>query len=89
MKVARIAADHLGYELTDAQIVEMVTSNPGALLERCWHRPVGRLVPGALADVTVLRGRGRRTGRGSSPRPSATSRSSSSAAFPVTGTRAS
>ncbi|MFC8597149.1 MULTISPECIES: amidohydrolase family protein [unclassified Isoptericola] len=59
MKVARIAADHLGYAVTDAQIVEMVTSNPGLLLERCWHRPVGRLVPGALADVTVVRGRGR------------------------------
>lgn len=59
LKVARIAADHLGYDLTDAQIVEMVTSNPGTLLERCWHRPVGRLVPGALADVTVVRGRGR------------------------------
>jgi hypothetical protein len=58
LKVARIAADHLGYALTDAQIVEMVTSNPGTLLERCWDRPVGRLVPGALADVVVLRDRG-------------------------------
>ncbi|MCC2336294.1 amidohydrolase family protein [Cellulomonas wangsupingiae] len=59
MKVARIAADHLGYDLTDAQIVEMVTSNPGTLLERCWHRPVGRLVPGAFADVVVIRAHGR------------------------------
>jgi len=59
MKVARIAADHLGYALTDAQIVEMVTSNPGTLLERCWHRPVGRLVPGAFADLTVLRAHGK------------------------------
>jgi 5-methylthioadenosine/S-adenosylhomocysteine deaminase len=58
MKVARIAADHFGYALTDAQIVEMVTSNAGTLLERCWHRPVGRLVEGAFADVTVIRGRG-------------------------------
>lgn len=55
MKVARIAADHLGYALTDAQIVELVTSNAGTLLERCWHRPVGRLVPGAFADLVVLR----------------------------------
>ena len=59
MKVARIAADHFGYTLTDADIVEMVTTNPGVLLERCWHRPVGRLVPGGFADVTVVRGRGR------------------------------
>jgi 5-methylthioadenosine/S-adenosylhomocysteine deaminase len=61
MKVARIAADHFGYDLTDAQIVEMVTSNPGTLLERCWHRPIGRLVDGAFADVTVIRGRGHGT----------------------------
>lgn len=58
MKVARIAADHLGYALSDAQIVEMVTSNPGTLLERCWRRPVGRLVPGAFADLVVVRPRG-------------------------------
>jgi 5-methylthioadenosine/S-adenosylhomocysteine deaminase len=58
MKVARIAADEFGYALTDAQIVEMVTSNPGSLLERCWHRPIGRLVPGAFADVVVIRPRG-------------------------------
>ncbi len=59
MKVARIAADRFGYSITDADIVEMVTSNPGLLLERCWQRPIGRLVPGAFADVTVVRGRGR------------------------------
>lgn len=58
MKVARIAADHLGYTLTDHEIVEMVTTNPGVLLERCWHRPVGRLVEGAFADITVLHPRG-------------------------------
>lgn len=59
MKVARIVSDHLGYGLSDIDIVEMVTCNPGLLLERCWKRPIGQLVPGALADVTVLRGRGR------------------------------
>jgi len=61
MKVARIAADHFGYTLSDADIVEMVTANPGVLLERCWHRPIGRLVSGGFADVTVIRGRGRGT----------------------------
>ncbi|MCA1706030.1 MAG: hypothetical protein LC808_23330 [Actinobacteria bacterium] len=59
MKIARIAADQFGYTITDAEIVEMVTSNPGTLLERCWDRPIGRLVKGGFADVTVLRGRGR------------------------------
>jgi 5-methylthioadenosine/S-adenosylhomocysteine deaminase len=58
MKVARIVADALHYTLTDRQIVEMVTTNAGVLLERCWHRPVGRLVEGAFADITVLSGRG-------------------------------
>jgi 5-methylthioadenosine/S-adenosylhomocysteine deaminase len=58
MKVARIASDHFGYAVTDNDIVEMVTSNPGTLLERCWGQPIGRLVKGAFADVTVVRGRG-------------------------------
>jgi len=58
MKVARIVSDAFGYELSDRDIVEMVTSNPGVLLERCWHRPVGRLVPDAYADIAVVRGRG-------------------------------
>ena len=61
MKVARIVSDALGYGLADRDLVEMVTFNAGTLLERCWHIPVGRLVPGAFADVTVLRGRGRGT----------------------------
>ena len=56
-------------------IVEMVTCNPGTLLERCWNRPIGRLVPGAFADVTVVRGRGRGTpGSASSLPPNATLR---------------
>lgn len=58
MKVARLAADLFGYTLTDRDIVEMVTTNPGVLLQRFWKRPVGQLVPGAFADVTVLAGRG-------------------------------
>jgi len=58
LKVARIAADRFGYTLTNREIVEMVTTNPGVLLERCWHRPVGQLVEGAFADITVVSGRG-------------------------------
>jgi 5-methylthioadenosine/S-adenosylhomocysteine deaminase len=58
MKVARIMSDALSYGLDDRAIVEMVTVNPGVLLERCWKIPTGRLVPDAFADVTVIRGRG-------------------------------
>ena len=58
MKVARLAADHFGYSISDRDIVEMVTTNPGVLLERCWNVPVGQLVEGGFADVTVVRGRG-------------------------------
>ena len=58
MKVARIAARHFGFTVTDRDIVQMVTTNPGVLLERCWGRPIGRLVPGAFADLTVIRGHG-------------------------------
>jgi 5-methylthioadenosine/S-adenosylhomocysteine deaminase len=61
MKVARIMSDALGYGLSDRDIVEMVTVNPGILLERCWNIPIGRLVPGAFADVTVVRRHGRGT----------------------------
>jgi 5-methylthioadenosine/S-adenosylhomocysteine deaminase len=58
MKAARITARHFGYAITDRDILAMVTSNPGELLQRCWDRPIGQLVPGGFADVTVLRGRG-------------------------------
>lgn len=58
MKVARLAARHFGYSISDRDIVQMVTSNPGDLLARCWGRPIGRLVRGGFADVTVLRGHG-------------------------------
>lgn len=58
MKVARLAARHFGYAVTDRDIVGMVTANPGKLLTRCWGRPIGQLVPGGFADVTVLRGHG-------------------------------
>ncbi len=39
--------------LTPLELCELVTRNPGLALERAWQVPVGRLVPGALADLTV------------------------------------
>jgi cytosine/adenosine deaminase-related metal-dependent hydrolase len=44
----------LGGALTDADLVEMATANPGDTLARAWGTQVGRLVPGALADVAVF-----------------------------------
>ena len=41
-------------EFTDEELVRMVTTNPGGVLERCWGKPVGRLTAGAFADITVL-----------------------------------
>lgn len=58
LKVARLASQHLGLGLTDRALVAMVTSNPGDVLVRCWGRPIGRLAPGAFADVTVVRQKG-------------------------------
>ncbi|PJI90958.1 amidohydrolase family protein [Luteimicrobium subarcticum] len=54
LKVARIVADHLGWHLTDEDLVRMVTANPGDVLARAWGRQVGRLQAGAVADVVVL-----------------------------------
>jgi cytosine/adenosine deaminase-related metal-dependent hydrolase len=39
--------------LTDQELCELATREPGLTLERAWGRPVGRLVEGALADVLV------------------------------------
>ncbi len=55
VKVARIVADHLGWQLSDQDLVEMVTSAPGDVLARSWQRQVGRLQPQAIADVLVLK----------------------------------
>jgi 5-methylthioadenosine/S-adenosylhomocysteine deaminase len=55
LKVARIVADQLGWSLSDAELVAMVTANPGDALARSWPRRIGRLQPGAVGDVTVVR----------------------------------
>ncbi len=54
-KVARIVADHNDWTLSDRQIVEMMTCNPGDVLARSWQKQIGRLQPGAIADVVVIR----------------------------------
>jgi cytosine/adenosine deaminase-related metal-dependent hydrolase len=54
IKVARLWSDHAGWGLTDADLVRMITAAPGDAVGRAWQVPVGRLVPSALGDVTVL-----------------------------------
>lgn len=58
LKAARVTADHLGWSLSDHELVMMATANPGDVLARAWNRQSGRLQPGALADVLVLDGAG-------------------------------
>jgi cytosine/adenosine deaminase-related metal-dependent hydrolase len=53
-KVARLVADLFGWDLTDADIVRMMTCVPGDVLRRAWPVQVGRLQPGAIADVVVV-----------------------------------
>lgn len=57
LKVAKIASEELGFNLSDHDLVSMVTSTAGDILARCWTRQIGRLTPGAFADVTVVRRR--------------------------------
>jgi 5-methylthioadenosine/S-adenosylhomocysteine deaminase len=58
LKVARLWSEEQLDDALDARtLCEMVTSNPGEVLAEVWKRPVGRLVPGALADLCVLRRR--------------------------------
>lgn len=55
LKVAATWNEHgLGGVLDDADLVEMATANPGDTLARPWGVQVGRLVPGALADIAVF-----------------------------------
>jgi 5-methylthioadenosine/S-adenosylhomocysteine deaminase len=61
LKVAKIVSEDGGAGLSDRELVAMVTTNAGDVLGRCWSRPIGRLVPGAFGDVTVIRRRGAAT----------------------------
>ncbi len=65
LKVARLASDQAGpgkvdFALSDDDLLDMVTVNPGTVLGRCWDVPMGRLVPGALGDLTIIRPKGRK-----------------------------
>jgi 5-methylthioadenosine/S-adenosylhomocysteine deaminase len=64
LKSARLTADHLGWSLSDHDLVMMVTCLPGDVLARAWGRQIGRLQPGAQADLVVIKAK-----RGSSAFP--------------------
>jgi 5-methylthioadenosine/S-adenosylhomocysteine deaminase len=57
LKSARLTADHLGWSLSDQDLVMMVTCLPGDILARAWGRQIGRLQPGAQADLVVISAR--------------------------------
>lgn len=54
LKVASVVSHDRGWGLTPLDLVLMITGHPGDALAQAWGRPVGRLQPGALADVTVI-----------------------------------
>jgi 5-methylthioadenosine/S-adenosylhomocysteine deaminase len=58
IKVAKLVSQKQGFALSDQDLVAMITTNAGDMLERCWSRQVGRLVQGSFGDVTVLRPKG-------------------------------
>ena len=69
----------LGGALDPADLVELVTANPGDTLAGPWGVPVGRLVDGALADLACFTDCATTLGAACSRRPSVTCNSSSSA----------
>jgi 5-methylthioadenosine/S-adenosylhomocysteine deaminase len=55
LKIAHLVSERRGWGLTPFELVRMITCAPGDALAAAWGRQVGRLQPGALADVTVIR----------------------------------
>jgi cytosine/adenosine deaminase-related metal-dependent hydrolase len=55
LKVAALVSESRRWGLTDFELVQMITTNPGDVLASAWDVPVGRLEPGALGDVVVIR----------------------------------
>jgi len=54
LKVARLWSDKQGWGLSDHDLARMVTCVPGDALARAWQVPIGRVEPGALADIAVV-----------------------------------
>ena len=58
IKVAKLVSEKLGLGLSDRALMEMVTTNPGDALSRCWNKTIGRLMPGAFGDIAVVQPKG-------------------------------
>jgi 5-methylthioadenosine/S-adenosylhomocysteine deaminase len=58
IKVAKLVSQRDGLQLSDRKLVAMATTNPGDALARCWKKQIGRLMPGAFADLSVFRASG-------------------------------
>lgn len=54
VKVAHLVARSRGWSLPAFDLVRMITCWPGDALSVAWGRQVGRLEPGALADLVVI-----------------------------------
>ena len=54
VKVARLHADAAGWDLTDADLVRMITCVPGDAVAQAWQTPAGRLVAGGLGDLVIV-----------------------------------
>lgn len=54
LKVASLVNGAKGWDLTDFDLVKMITAHPGDVLAQAWGRQAGRLQPGALGDVAVI-----------------------------------
>ena len=54
VKAARLVADERGWAMPDVDLVRMITCGPGDVLARSWGRQVGRLQPGAIADLLIV-----------------------------------
>jgi 5-methylthioadenosine/S-adenosylhomocysteine deaminase len=54
IKVADLHNQSAGLGLTERELVQMVTANPGDALSRSWPHAAGRTVPGALGDLTIV-----------------------------------
>lgn len=54
LKVAALVSQSNDWGLTPFEMVKMITANPGDILASAWGRAIGRLQPGAMADIAVI-----------------------------------
>ncbi|OUL99778.1 amidohydrolase family protein [Variovorax sp. JS1663] len=55
VKVASLVSKSKGWKLSPYELVRMITCVPGDVLKEAWGAQAGRLQPGALGDVVVIK----------------------------------